>query len=124
MKRLLESYNPYQAPNVEYVSQGRIAAFGFLLSLLCGWISVLLVIGYSWIGMIANGYEMAVQYSDWRFHAEVQLGFLFGFGVILCLLMRIAHRRRSKKGIMCVGVLALPGLVFVVVDFFHLIAGL
>ena len=73
--------------------------------------------------MIANGYEMAVQFSNWRLRVEVQLVVLFGFGVILCLLMRIAHRRRSKKGIIFVGVLALPGLAYVVSDLFYLEIG-
>ena len=123
MKRSSESYNPYQAPIVEYVSQGRVPAIGFLLSLLCGWSSVLCVTGYSLIGMIANGYEMAVQFSNWRLRVEVQLVVLFGFGVILCLLMRIAHRRRRKKGVIFVGVLALPGLAYVVSDLFYLEIG-
>jgi hypothetical protein len=114
MNGLSESHNPYQAPNVEYVSEGRIAAISFRLLLLCGWISVLLVVGYSLFGMIANGYEMAVEFSDWRLREEVHLGFLFLFGAFLGLLMGIAHQRRSTTRILYVGVLALPGLAYVV----------
>ena len=118
MTRLSESHNPYEAPNLEYVSERNIPAIGFLLSLLCGWSSVLLVTGYSLLGIIANGYEMAVEFSDWRLREKVLLGFLFLFGAFLCLLMRIAHRRRSTKRIMYVGVLALPGLAYVVSNLF------
>ena len=114
MTRLSESHNPYEAPNLEYVSERNIPAIGFLLSLLCGWSSVLLVTGYSLFGIIANGYAMTVEFSDWRLGEEVLLGFLFLFGAFLCLLMRIAHRRRSTKRIMYVVVLALPGLAYVV----------
>ena len=123
MKSLSESDNPYQTPSLEYVSEGNIPAIGFPFSLLCGWTSVLLVTGYSLVGMIANGYEMTVEFSDWRLRVEVRLGFLFLFGAFLCLLMRIAHRRQSMKGIMCVGVLALPAVTYVVSDFFYLDIG-
>ena len=61
---------------------------------------------------------MTVEFSTWRLREEIVLGFLFVFGAILCLLMRIAHRRRSIKGIMRVAVLSVPGLAYVVDSLF------
>lgn len=118
MKSLPESENPYRAPNVDYVNDGRLAGIGFPLSTFCGWGSVLFVAGYSLLGTIANGYEMTVEFSNWRLRQEIVLALLFVFGAVLCLLMRLAHRRRSIKGITCVAVLCFPGLAYVVDDLF------
>jgi len=123
MKSLSESDNPYQTPSVEYVSEGNIPAIGFPFSLLCGWTSVLLVTGYCLVGLLANGYEMARAFSNRRLYDEVVLGLLFIFGVFLCQLMRAAHRRQSMRGIMWVGILALPAVAYVVSDFFYLNIG-
>ena len=114
MRGLPKPDNPYAAPNSDQFNTGNSAAVLITLSLFCGWLTVLAVIGYALLGIVANGYEMTVEYSEWRLREEIFLGALFAFGAFLCFLMWRAHQNRSAKRCFYVGVLSFPSLAYIV----------
>ena len=108
--------NPFAAPNSDSVTGGQPASVLIAFSLFCGWITVLTVIGYALLGVIANGYEMAFEFSAWRLREEVFLGVLLAFGAFLGSLMRRAHQNHSTKRCLYVGVLSFPALAYIVLS--------
>ena len=95
MNGLQRPDNPYAPPNSEYILTRQTTPLLIVFTLLLGWVAVATVIGYALLGIIANGYEMTVEFSEWRLREEILLGVLFAFGAFLCFLMRRAHQSRS-----------------------------
>ena len=116
MTGLLSPDNPIAAPNSDNFTTEKPTSVLIAFSLFCGWITVLTVIGYALLGVIANGYEMAFEFSAWRLREEVFLGVLLAFGAFLGSLMRRAHQNHSTKRCIYVGVLSFPALAYIVLS--------
>jgi hypothetical protein len=109
--------NPYKAPDSSIIAGPAPEPLKYqsVLAVLA-WLSSLSVLAYGFMGMVANGIDLARTRSYRDLVTEAWLLGLFAFGCLLCWLTQLTRKWHRADLTVIVILLALPGIVYVLFD--------